>query len=375
MQTTTAPSTSAITHSLTVPATLADKRLDQTLSALLPQYSRTLLQNWIKSGYVTLDHKVTTQQRFKVTAAQTITIDAHLKTHAADQPQEIKLDIIYEDKDIFVINKPVGLVVHPGAGCGSGTLLNALLYYAPELAHLPRAGIVHRLDKDTSGLLIVARNLEAHKKLVAALEQHAVKREYAALVWGALISGGTIAAPIGRHKTKRTLMAVVGESEHSEYEEPPHSRCKYAHGGQRHNEYNEEERDDDLHEEMDGDDHQHLQRSRGKPAVTHYRVTQRFAHCTLLRVILETGRTHQIRVHMAHIRHPLIGDPVYGGRLRLPPNSSAELRQFLSNFKRQALHAAKLTLTHPRTGKVMEFSAPLPQDMQQLLALLQTPKK
>lgn len=311
-----------VSLALVIPASLANKRLDQALSELLPQYSRTLLQHWIKGGYVSVNNKVVTQQRTLVVAAQTVTINAVLATqHSAALAQNITLNVVYADADIIVINKQPGLVVHPGAGCHDGTLLNALLHYDKTLSQLPRAGIVHRLDKDTSGLLVVARNLMAHKKLVDDLEQRNIKREYEAVVCGVIISGGTIDAALGRHKTKRTLMAVVD-------------------GGQ------------------------------GRTAITHYRVIKRFAHYTHLRLILETGRTHQIRVHLAHINHPIVGDPTYGGRLKWPRNSSVELRDFLTTFRRQALHAARLSFAHPRSGQLMEFAAPLPSDMQQLIRLL-----
>jgi 23S rRNA pseudouridine1911/1915/1917 synthase len=314
----------------TIPARLAHQRLDQALSALAGQYSRTLLQQWIKAGCVALDGAVVREQRRAVAAGQTIVVEAHTEERQDDRPQDIQLNVLYQDADIIVLNKPAGLVVHPGAGCKDGTMLNALLHYAPELAQLPRAGIIHRLDKDTSGVLVVARNLAAHKKLVDALQARVIKREYAAVVCGQIIAGGTIDAPIGRHQTKRTAMAVMMRA-----------GGRGSSGG-----------------------------GAGREATTHYRVVQRFAHHTYLQVILETGRTHQIRVHMAHIGHPIVGDPVYGGRLRIPRNTSAALRDMLHGFHRQALHAAKLTLQHPRTGKEMEFVAPLPADMEQLLTTL-----
>lgn len=307
----------------TVPPALAMQRLDLILSRLAPTYSRTLLQSWIKAGYVTVDNIVCRQQRSKINVDQTIIIDAKLVIQETDQPQAIKLNIIYSDQDIIVINKPVGLIVHPGAGCKDGTLMNALLYQFPELAHLPRAGIIHRLDKDTSGLLVIARSLLAHKKLIEDLQQRKIKREYAAIVWGKIIAGGTVDVPIGRHKTQRTHMAVT---------------------------------------------------ENGKPAITHYRVIERFIHHTYLHVTLETGRTHQIRVHMAHLNHPLVGDATYGGKkLQLPQKTAnittTKLHKFLTNFNHQALHATQLSLNHPRTLKRMQFNAPLPKDMQQLLKL------
>jgi len=311
---------------LEVPMELTNKRLDQVLGRLMPQYSRALLQRWIKDGHVKVNGTVMMQQRYKAMAGQIITVDvlaASSELMAKAQPQNIQLDIVHEDQDIIVINKPVGLVVHPGAGRNDGTLLNALLHYIPKLAQLPRAGIVHRLDKDTSGLLVIARNLMAHKKLVAALQAREVKREYQAIVRGKIIAGGTINVPIGRHQTKRTLMAVIENGN-----------------------------------------------SKGREAVTHYRVIERMMQHTYIQVMLETGRTHQIRVHMAYIDHPIIGDQVYGGGMKFSKGASVELRQFLLNFKRQALHAAKLTLIHPTTNKEIEFTAPLPQDMQELLQLL-----
>lgn len=304
----------------TIAENLAGKRLDQALSILLPEHSRARIQSWIQNGWVKIDDKVITQNRFKVNANSKVAINAEItEQNEAHEAQEIKLDIIYEDQDIIVINKPAGLVVHPGAGNADKTLLNALLFHAPELKNIPRAGIIHRLDKDTSGLLVIAKTLEAHTKLVSELQERLVKREYEAIIYGVLTAGGTIDAPIGRHNLKRKLMTVT---------------------------------------EM------------GKPAITHYRVIAKFPAFTHIRVILETGRTHQIRVHMAHIHHPLLGDPTYG-RLKLPKNASPELITELRNFKRQALHARRLGLNHPRTGKFMEFEAPLPKDMLNLLKTLQ----
>lgn len=300
---------------------LDNMRLDQTLSVLADQYSRTLLKRWIQAGFVKVNDSVILQPRHKMRGNQTITIDATLEAAEDAIAQPIALDVIFEDQDLIVINKPVGLVVHPGAGNKDNTLLNALLHHAPELALLPRAGIIHRLDKDTSGLLIVARNLESYKKLVSALEEREIKREYEAVVYGTMISGGTIDKPLGRHKTKRTAMAVVEEN--------------------------------------------------GKPAVTHYRVLHRFPEYTHIKVMLETGRTHQIRVHMAYIHHPVVGDQTYAGRLKLP-KEEGDLKQFLRTFKRQALHAKYLEFTHPRSEKIVTFTASLPDDMNKLLELLRT---
>lgn len=291
------------------------KRLDQALTILLPQHSRSRIQDWIEAGFVKVDGKIL-RSKDKVKTGQQIAIDAIIALTQTEIAQPIELNIVYEDEDIIIINKPPGLVVHPGAGQADSTLLNALLHHDPKLGAVPRAGIIHRLDKDTSGLLVVARNLEAHTNLVAAMQQRKIKREYEAIVNGALTAGGTIEAPIGRHQTKRTQMAVT---------------------------------------------------SRGKPAITHYRIIKRFSAHTHIRVILETGRTHQIRVHLAHIGYPVVGDPAYGSRVKIPANCSHNLRETLQNFKRQALHARKLGLYHPRTGEYMEWEAELPHDMLNLI--------
>lgn len=296
---------------------LNQTRLDVALSILFPEYSRARLQQWIIEELITVDGKIL-RKKDKVTAGQTLKIEAPEALTTEAVPQKIALNIIYEDEDIIIVNKPAGLTVHPGAGQKDHTLLNALLYYDAKLANVPRAGIVHRLDKDTSGLLVVARNLTAHHKLVKALQKRRIKREYEAIVYGRIISGGTICAPIDRHYTKRILMAVVED---------------------------------------------------GRFATTHYRVIERFLHHTHLRLILETGRTHQIRVHLAHIDHPIVGDLVYG-RLKLPKGASPKLAEALKNFKRQALHAKYLALTHPASGKFMEWQGPLPKDMRQLLTIL-----
>jgi len=300
-----------------IPASLAGKRLDQALSALFPEYSRAKLQEWIKAGYVKVENKILIS-RNKVFAGQKIEIIAEITIQETAEPQQIALNIIYEDNDIIVVNKPVGLIVHPGAGQKANTLLNALLYHAPELAKLPRAGIIHRIDKDTSGLLIIAKNLEAHTKLVAAMQERKIKREYEAVVYGEIAAGSTIDAPIGRHRIKRTAMAVTDA---------------------------------------------------GKPAITHFRILEHFRDFTYIKLNLETGRTHQIRVHMAHIHHPIVGDQTYS-KLKIPKNSSEELQNYLHHFKRQALHAKKLTLVHPKNNKILEFEAPLPSDMVELLSIL-----
>lgn len=305
-----------------VPIELAHKRLDQVLAEIFPEYSRSRLQSWIRSQQVLVDGKPL-QPRYKVKGNEAITIAAQLPSQERWQAQAIHLNVMYEDEALLVINKPVGLVVHPAAGNPDNTLVNALLHYAPELAILPRAGIVHRLDKDTSGLLVVARTLNAHTHLVRQLQARTVTREYTAIVNGILIAGGTIDAPIGRNSLQRKKMAVIDD---------------------------------------------------GKPAITHYRVNERFRAHTLICVKLETGRTHQIRVHMAYRHHALVGDAVYGGRLQLPKGASENLITVLRDFKHQALHAEKLGLIHPMTNEYIEWQAPLPEDLQNLIQVLREDK-
>ena len=294
-------------------------RLDQALSQLFPQYSRSLLQTWIKAGNVNLDGETILQKRHPVKIGQNVLIDAELEEKTVDEAEPIPLDIVHEDAAIIVINKPANLVVHPGAGNPSSTLVNALLHHFPDLAQLPRAGIIHRLDKDTTGLLMIARTLESHTELVRQLQARTVKRQYQATVMGDIISGGDIDAPIGRHPKLRTKMAVTGG---------------------------------------------------GKEARTRYRVIERFNQHTQLRLQLDTGRTHQIRVHMAHIDHPIVGDKVYNRRIKLPKGASETLKKMLQTFPRQALHAEKIEIIHPVTNEPMEWSIPLPDDMQQLLEAL-----
>lgn len=295
-------------------------RVDQVAAELFAEFSRARLQAWIKSGELLVDG-ASVRAKDKVHYGSVMSLAAVAPVEENWQAQAIALDIVYEDASLLVINKPAGLVVHPGAGSPDGTLLNALLFHDPALAAVPRAGIVHRLDKDTTGLLVVARTLAAHTALVRQLQARTMKREYEAVVCGVLTAGGTVDAPIGRHPRDRVKMAVVAT---------------------------------------------------GKPAVTHYRVLQRFETLTHVRCQLESGRTHQIRVHMAHIGHPLLGDAVYGGtRLRLPKQAQEATRRLLQQFPRQALHAAQLGLVHPETEEDMQWQAPLPSDMQQLLQVLQ----
>ncbi len=297
----------------TVPGECAGMRLDQVLARLLPEYSRSRLQQWIVQEQVKVGGLAASPSQ-KVWGGERI--DVAPQAHPAEQPhraEDIALDIVYEDDSIIVINKPAGLVVHPGSGNWEGTLLNALLHHAPQLAEIPRAGIVHRLDKDTSGLLVVAKTLTAQTALVRQLQARTVKREYLALVYGEVARDGKVDAPIGRHQTQRTKMAVA---------------------------------------------------EKGKPAVTHYFVEERFFGCTLLRCKLKTGRTHQIRVHMASLRHPLVGDRTY---LTGAPKTIPALRAILASFPRQALHAERLGFGHPTSGEWVEWHAPMPHDMQQLL--------
>jgi 23S rRNA pseudouridine1911/1915/1917 synthase len=295
---------------------LSGKRLDQSLAALFPDFSRSRLQQWIKDGCVSLDGQVSLRPRDKVYGGEQVILTATLDEQVESRPQNIPLNLVYEDAALLVVDKPAGLVVHPAAGNPDGTLQNALLYHDPELIRLPRAGIVHRIDKETSGLLVVARTLAAHKSLIDQLQARSMAREYRAIVGGVMTAGGTVDAPIGRHPVHRVRMAVVRS---------------------------------------------------GKPAVTHYRVLERFRAHSYLRVKLETGRTHQIRVHMAHIRHPLVGDPVYGGRLRMPPGATPDLQEAMREFRRQALCAVRLGLAHPENGEWMEWEVGLPDDMQRVL--------
>ena len=306
-----------IKHELIIPEDYKGRRLDSVIAELLPDYSRSRLQQWIKSGHLLVNNK-SAKAKDKVHGQEVITINAPLEAEINNLPQDIPLDIIYADDDVIVINKPVGLVAHPAAGNPDGTLLNALLFHFPELANMPRAGIIHRLDKDTSGILIVARSLPAHTKLVDALQKRHIKRDYIAIVQGEPTGGGTVETYIGRHPTNRIKMAVTDD---------------------------------------------------GKLARTHYRIGQRLLGHTLLNVSLDTGRTHQIRVHMAHLKHPIVGDLVYG-KLRFPKNAAPELITYLQHFKRQALHAHKIGFEHPITGEHCDYTAPLPDDMQQLIALL-----
>jgi len=307
------------THRLEFPPQLAGRRLDQALAALLPQYSRTRIQRWIEEGAVRVNG-LAPRARDVVVGGEAATVEARQVDETTVAAEKLPLDIVHQDAAIIVINKPPGVVVHPGAGNREHTLQNALLAHDPKLRRVPRAGLVHRIDKDTSGLLVVARTLESQGALVAALAAHDVEREYLALCTGAMTGGGTIDEPIGRHRTQRIKMAV---------------------------------------------------RSDGRAAVTHYRIERRFRAHTLARVRLETGRTHQIRVHLAHVGYPIVGDPVYGGRRRIPAGATPQLLAALEGFRRQALHAARLEFVHPKSGKSESYEAPLPDDFGKLLAALE----
>ncbi len=309
---------STIQLTLQIPHEQAGQRLDQALAALLPDYSRSRLKSWIDAGEVLVDGSVR-RPKDKVFGGEAVAVAATLADEVPAAAQVIPLELAYADKHVLIVNKPAGLVVHPGAGNPDGTLQNALLAFDTNLSVLPRAGIVHRLDKDTSGLLIVARTLPAHTALVRMLEEREIHREYEAICRGVMTAGGTVDAPIDRHPTDRVRMAI---------------------------------------------------RTGGRDSVSHYRVIQRFRGHTHVRVQLETGRTHQIRVHLAHIEYPIVGDRVYGGRLALPKGASELLRTALRDFPRQALHAARLQLEHPVTGKPLEVVAPLPEDMVRLLKVL-----
>jgi 23S rRNA pseudouridine1911/1915/1917 synthase len=297
----------------------AGKRLDVVLAELFPEYSRSRLKIWIEQGQVLINGE-TAKPKNKVVGDEQLQLVAQaIESESSCVAENIPLDIIHQDEDIIVINKRAGLVVHPAAGHYTGTMQNALLYLDESLAAIPRAGIVHRLDKDTTGLMVVARNLSSHKYLVEQIQQHEVVREYQAVVHGVMTGGGMVDQPIGRH---------------------PHDRIKMA------------------------------VRENGREAITHYRLLERFREHSHIRVQLETGRTHQIRVHMSHLRHPIVGDPVYAGRQRIPAGASPELIEYLQGFKRQALHAWKLSFVHPGHGEAVSFEAPMPEDMQRLIALL-----
>ncbi|WP_412754061.1 23S rRNA pseudouridine(1911/1915/1917) synthase RluD [Legionella londiniensis] len=310
----------SLTIKLPIPPELYGQRLDVALANMFPEYSRSQLSHWLKEGYITVNgvaHKPKDKIRGK--GIVTITLPENLPHNEQLLPEAIPLEIIFEDDHLLIINKPAGLVVHPGAGNPGHTLVNALLHHDPSLQQLPRAGIIHRLDKDTTGLLMAGKTLKAYNTLIRQMRAREIKRHYLALVEGQLISGGILETLYGRHPRNRLKMAV---------------------------------------------------RNQGREAVTEYQIVKKYHDFTLLEVILHTGRTHQIRVHMAHINHPIVGDPLYGGKLRIPKSAAADLAQALSNFKRQALHAYMLTFCHPYTAKMISVKAELPKDFTSLLEIL-----
>ena len=311
---------------LEIPQELAGLRLDSALARLFPEHSRTRIKAWIEAGQVQVG-RLPAKPRDKVGSGTRIRLT--ISTPAPDRgvlPEAIALDVVFEDAEVMVIDKPAGLVVHPGAGNPAGTLLNALLHHDPKLAELPRAGIVHRLDKDTSGLMVVAKTLRTYTALVDLLSRHEVERQYEAVVLGTMVAGGTVDEPIGRSMGDRLRQAVRDEED-------------------------------------------------GKRAVTHYRLRERFRAHSLLQCQLETGRTHQIRVHMAHINHPLLGDPLYGGGLKLPKGASPELIAVMRGFRRQALHAERLAFEHPISGEPLQFQTARPADLENLIAALRDDAK
>jgi len=312
-----------IQQQLTINEQTSGLRLDQALCAFLPEYSRSKIQDWIKQGFIQLNETIQ-KPKVKVYVGDVLQLDIPPTTKTYDKPEQVEFEILFQDEHLFVVNKPAGLVVHPAAGHASGTLLNGLLYIDPALEQLPRAGIVHRLDKDTTGVMVVARTLEAHTSLVDALQLRDIKREYIAITQGVVTAGRTVDEPIGRHPVDRKRMAV---------------------------------------------------QENGKDAVTHFTVREKYRSHSLIDVRLETGRTHQIRVHLAHLRYPLLGDPVYGGRLAIPKGVSAELEQLIRNFKRQALHAFRLSFAHPISAEPLSFEAGLPEDMTQLIDALRQDAK
>lgn len=309
-----------ISHQAEVPLSEAGRRFDQALAQMFPDYSRSRLSGWIKAGAVTLDGaQVPPRQLLR--GGERVRIEAELVVEVASAAEDIPLEIVHEDEHLLVLNKRAGLVVHPGAGNPAGTLLNALLHHDGRQAELPRGGIVHRLDKDTSGLMVVARTLPAHTALVDMLSRHEVERQYEAVVLGTLVAGGTVDAPIGRSMGDRLRQSVREEED-------------------------------------------------GKHAVTHFRLRERFRAHSLIQCHLETGRTHQIRVHMAHVHHPLLGDPLYGGGLKLPKGATDALVTALRGFRRQALHAERLAFAHPVSGEPLSFTAERPADQQALIDAL-----
>ena len=303
-----------------LPAASAGERLDTVLGRMLPEYSRSRIQAWLRAGQIQVDG-ASPRASVRIRGGEQVQIRVPAVEAGAWLAEPVPLQIVHEDDAILVIDKPAGLLTHPGAGHANGTLVNGVLQHVPDNQYLPRGGIVHRLDKDTTGLLVVAKTEAARQSLIAQLASRSMHREYLALVLGAMTGGGTVDAPIGRHSHDRLRMTV---------------------------------------------------RSDGRPAQTDYRLAERFARHTLLRLRLATGRTHQIRVHMAHIGHPLVGDPVYGGRAVLPPGLDLDAIGQWRRFTRQALHARRLRLNHPDSGELLSWESPVPADMEGLLDLLRT---
>ncbi len=306
-----------------IPDEMSGKRLDQALADLLPEHSRARLQGWIRNGFVQIDNKPM-RPRDKVRGGERIEIRAEIEAQNSASPEDIPLEIVYEDEHLIIINKPADLVVHPGAGNPQHTLMNALLHHDQQLGQVPRAGIVHRLDKDTTGLLVIARTPQSHTYLVDQLQTRSIHREYETIVNGIMTAGGTIEQAIGRHPRHRTRMAVVKS---------------------------------------------------GRPATTHYRIIKKYRHHTRLQVNLETGRTHQIRVHMAWLHYPVVGDPVYGTMKQLIKGMAPDLANIITAFPRQALHARAIKLAHPQSNELMEWKVPIPEDMKALINALETDAK
>lgn len=298
-----------------IPEEMSGKRLDQALAKLLPEHSRARLQGWIRDGYVLIDKKIM-RPRDKIQGGEQVEIQAEIEVQISASPENIPLEIIFEDEYLIIINKPAGLIVHPGAGNPQHTLMNALLHHDQKLDQVPRAGIVHRLDKDTSGLLVIARTPQSHTSLVKQLQTRDMRREYVTIVSGVMTAGGTIDQPIGRHPKHRTRMAIV---------------------------------------------------KNGRTAITHYRIIRKYRHHTQLQVNLETGRTHQIRVHMTWYHHPIIGDPVYGAKKQLVKGMDSNLANIVTAFPRQALHARAIQLLHPHSDELMTWEAPIPEDITELI--------
>jgi len=307
----------------TIPENMAGKRLDQVLAEIFKDHSRTRLQTWIRNGHVRVNNKIL-RQRDPVVGGELVEIKASFEIQDFSSPEDIPLHVLHEDSELIILNKPAGLVVHPGAGNPEHTLLNALLHFDPQLEYVPRAGIVQRLDKDTSGLMVVARTPQTHTYLVEQLQARCIKREYKTIVSGVMTAGGSIDQPIGRHPRHRKKMTIT---------------------------------------------------DKGKTAITHYRIIKKFSGHTYLQIQLETGRTHQIRVHLSYLKYPILGDPVYGGRVKIPKNTSMQLISTIQSFPRQALHACKIELKHPVSGDMICLESPLPEDMQSLFEALENNEK